>query len=217
VIATFAFLWSIPDLAKAMADPAALDYVLLTALGPTLHQVFLALVIFAFLSCGGAVQVAAARVTYAFARDGQAPKLFAVLNQKFHTPANATLLTALVSATLPFFAKAYAILTSFAVLGIYFSFQLVVVGYLIARMRGWKPAGVFQLGRWGVPVAIGGLVYGVSMMINLARPSGPGLAGWQVALVTGGIAVAGLLVTVIYRDRIDRLSGGGTQTRTVQS
>ena len=138
VIATFAFLWSIPDLAKAMADPTALDYVLLTALGPTLHKVFLALVIFAFLSCGGAVQVAAARVTYAFARDGQAPKLFAALSQRFHTPVNATLLTAAVSATLPFFAKAYAILTSFAVLGIYLSFQLVVVGYLDRAHEGME-------------------------------------------------------------------------------
>lgn len=208
VVATFAFLWSIPDLAKAMADPAALDYVLLSALGPTFHKVFLALVIFAFLSCGGAVQVAAARVTYAFARDGQAPKMFAALSERFHTPVNATLLTAVVSATLPFFAKAYAVLTSFAVLGIYFSFQLVVVGYLIARTKGWKPTGSFQLGAWGVPVAIAGLIYGVSMMVNLAGPSGPGLAGWQVALVTTGIAVAGLLVIVIYRDRIDRRDSG---------
>jgi amino acid transporter len=214
VVATFAFLWSIPDLAKAMADPSALDYVLLTALGPTLHKIFLALVIFAFLSCGGAVQVAAARVTFAFARDGQAPRMFAVLNQRFHTPVNATLLTAVVTATLPFFAKAYAILTSFAVLGIYFSFQLVVVGYLVARMRGWKPTGSFQLGAWGLPVAVGGLVYGVGMMINLARPSGPGLAGWQVALVTGAIALAGLLVTVIYRDRIDRLGSGEAAARS---
>jgi amino acid transporter len=205
IVATFAFLWSIPDLAKAMADPAALDYILLSALGPSLHRVFLALVIFAFLSCGGAVQVAAARVTYAFARDGLAPKAFGALSQRFHTPANATLLTAVVTAILPFFAKAYAILTSFAVLGIYLSFQLIVVGYLIARTRGWKPTGTFQLGRWGVPVAFGGLIYGVSMMVNLARPSGPGLGGWQAALVTGGIAIAGLLVTLIYRDRVVRL------------
>jgi amino acid transporter len=208
VIATFAFLWSIPDLAKAMADPAALDYVLLTALGPALHRAFLALVIFAFLSCGGAVQVAAARVTYAFARDGQAPKIFAALSERFHTPVNATLFTALVTAVLPFFAKAYSILTSFAVLGIYFSFQLVVLGYLIARMRGWKPTGTFRLGNWGVPVAVGGLFYGLSMMINLARPSGPGLLGWQAALVTGAMAVAGFLVTIVYRDRIARLGSG---------
>ncbi len=208
IIATFAFLWSIPDLAAATADPSALDTVLLTALGPTLHKGFLALVIFAFLSCGGAVQVAAARVTYAFARDGQAPKIFAALNQRFHTPVNATLLTAVVTAVLPFFAQVYAILTSFAVLGIYLSFQLIVAGYIVARLRGWKPTGSFQLGAWGMPVAVGSLVYGVGMMINLARPSGPGLAGWTVALVTGGIALAGLLVTVIYGDRIDRMGSG---------
>jgi amino acid transporter len=208
IIATFAFLWSIPDLAAAMANPTALDYILTAALGPAMYKVFLALVIFAFLSCGGAVQVAAARVTYAFARDGQAPKMFASLHPTFHTPVNATLLTALVTAVLPFFAKAYAILTSFAVLGIYFAFQLVVLGYIVARARGWKPTGSFQLGAWGMPVAVGGLVYGVAMMVNLGRPSGPGLAGWQVALVTAAIAVAGLAVLVIYRGRIQRLGEG---------
>jgi hypothetical protein len=35
-----------------------------------------------------------------------------------------------------------------------------------------------------------------------------------VALVTGAIAVAGLLVTVIYRDRIDRLGSGEVAARS---
>src|SRR3712207_9541118 len=39
--------------------------------------------------------------------------------------------------------------TAFAVLGIYVAFQAVVLAALRQRLKGWHPAGRWNLGRWG--------------------------------------------------------------------
>jgi hypothetical protein len=54
--------------------------------------------------------------------------------------------------------NALFILVSFATSGIYLSFMMTVVGALIARLRGWRPAG-FSLGRWAYPVYFVALAY----------------------------------------------------------
>jgi hypothetical protein len=81
-------------------------------------------------------------------------------------------------------------LVSFATSGIYLSFFLTVLGALIARLRGWTPSGSFTLGKWGMPVTIGGLVYLGLMLLNIVWPSslssGRGMLfnyGWVTLLV----------------------------------
>src|SRR5699024_4497134 len=59
--------------------------------------------------------------------------------------------------------------TSFAILGIYLAFQMVVLGALRQRARGWKPAGPWSLGGWGVVVNIAALAVGFLYLIT-ARP-----------------------------------------------
>ena len=62
---------------------------------------------------------------------------------------------------------------SFAALGIYIAFQMVVFAALRARVKGWKPSGDFQLGSWGMTVTIGALIYGVIAMVNMYWPRTP--------------------------------------------
>ena len=63
-------------------------------------------------------------------------------------------------------------LVSFGVSGIYLSFLLTVIGSMIARARGWVPAGRFTLGRWAWPVSVVAVVYLGLMLVNVVLPSG---------------------------------------------
>ncbi len=56
--------------------------------------------------------------------------------------------------TIPAHVNALFLLVSFAVSGIYLSFLLVVLGALIARLRGFQAQGAFRLGAWALPVMI---------------------------------------------------------------
>jgi amino acid transporter len=88
---------------------------------------------------------------------------------------------------------AVATIVSFAAIGIYLAFQMIVLAALYARMKGWKPSGKFTLGAWGWAVNIGALVYGVSAIINMAWPRTPD-AAWYInyAMVLSTAIVIGL-------------------------
>ena len=83
--------------------------------------------------------------------------------------------------------------SSFAAIGIYLAFQMIVLAALYARMKGWKPSGKFTLGAWGWAVNIGALVYGVGAIINMAWPRTPD-AAWYInyAMVLSTAIVIGL-------------------------
>ena len=68
--------------------------------------------------------------------------------------------------------NALTLLVSFGVSGIYLSFLLTVLGSMIARARGWQPAGSFRLGRWGWPVSILAAAYLALMLLDIVWPSG---------------------------------------------
>jgi amino acid transporter len=96
-------------------------------------------------------------------------------------------------------------LVSFATSGIYLAFLLTVCGALVARRRGWKPSGVFTLGRWGIPVTAGGALYLALMLLNIVWPSSlsSGRAvfnyGWVTLLVMTIIAGAGAIYEALAR------------------
>jgi hypothetical protein len=72
-----------------------------------------------------------------------------------------------------------------------------VLAALLARTRGWKPAGAFSLGAWGLPVNIIALAYGVGAIINLCWPRTPGAAWYDnYIVIVSALAVAA--VGVIY-------------------
>src|ERR1035437_5035941 len=200
--------------------------VLLAALPSWLQDFFLVMVIIAFFSCGTAVQGAGARVAYALARDGAVPgsNILKKVSARHKAPAQAILvgtvipflflLLVLVNPSKPVHIlwfdypaniNALYALVSFAVSGIYLSFFLTVLGSVIARASGWKPYGSFTLGRWGMPVSIGGLVYLGLMLINIVWPSAlsSGRAlfnyGWVTLLVMALIVLIGVIYEVLAR------------------
>ena len=96
--------------------------------------------------------------------------------------------------------------TSFAILGIYLAFQMVVLGALRQRARGWKPAGPWSLGGWGVVVNIAALAYGIFAMILLSLPgdSGSFFADWIVLI--GLVVVLAVGFIYLFTARPDRKS-----------
>ena len=63
---------------------------------------------------------------------------------------------------------------SFAILGIYLGFQMVVLAALRARLKGWTPTGEFTLGRWGLIINVLALAYGVVAIVNIVLAAHPG-------------------------------------------
>jgi protein-S-isoprenylcysteine O-methyltransferase Ste14 len=84
--------------------------------------------------------------------------------------------------------------------GIYLSFLLTVIGSMVARARGWVPAGKFTLGRWAWPVSVVAVVYLGLMLVNVVLPSGPSSGrayfnyDWIAVAVMVVVAVGGLIV-----------------------
>ena len=197
---------------------------LLAQLPHWMQDVILALIIFAFFSCGSSVQGAGSRLAFSYARDGALPgsKWIATISERFKTPANALFGGALVTVlfiglefaspthdvkiwfiTYPANTNVLVSLVSFGVSGIYLSFLLTVIGSMIARRRGWIPAGKFTLGRWAWPVSIVAVVYLGLMLVNVVFPSGlsSGRAyfnlDWITLLVMAIITVVGIIVFLV--------------------
>ncbi|MEV5747119.1 APC family permease [Actinoallomurus sp. NPDC052308] len=189
-------LLAMPSDPKGYANAASFEGGVPAILGqlPSWSQnLFLVVVCVAFFSCGTAVQGAGSRLMYSYARDKAVPfsHKLSVVSPRFHTPVNALLVAGVVPVLftllvnvnpahnvhilwfeLPAGVNALTLLVSFGVSGIYLSFLLTVVGSIIARARGWQPAGTFRLGRWGWPVSILAAAYLALMLLNIVWPSG---------------------------------------------
>jgi amino acid transporter len=172
-----------------------------------LQETIIGLIILAFFSCGSAVQAAGSRLAFSYARDGALPasKWISAVSERFKTPANALFAGALITVVLLFFTypantNVLVSLVSFGISGIYLSFLLTVIGSMIARRRGWVPAGRFKLGRWAWPVSVAALVYLGLMLANVVAPTGLGSArsyfnyDWVTLLVMVIVAVLGVIV-----------------------
>jgi amino acid transporter len=222
-VLTAALLLAVPagrgGLTTAIADggiPA-----ILASLPSWLQECLILLIIFAFFSCGTSVQGAGSRLAFSYARDGALPasKWIATINERFKTPVNALFGGALITVVfvvLEFLSPTHNIkilfftypantsvllsLVSFGVSGIYLSFLLTVIGAMIARKRGWIPAGQFKLGKWAWPVSIAAAVYLGLMLVNVVAPTG--LASpraefnldWVTLVVMAIVALIGLLI-----------------------
>jgi amino acid transporter len=192
-----------------------------------IQDIILFLVCFAFFSCGTAVQGAGARVAFSYARDHAVPghRLIRHISRRTETPVYAILLGAVIPAlfallvhvnpshnikvlfvTYPAHVNALFALVSFGVSGIYVSFLMVTVAALIARLRGWKPAGRFRLGKWAYPVNIIAILYGAAMLVNVVVPTGLNSPrsvlfnyDWMTLVVVFVIVVIGALYFLVVR------------------
>jgi amino acid transporter len=210
IFLVFALILAVPDIGAVIsgADAAPIDAILLASFGDVGAKIALALILFAFVSCTIAIQGASIRLVYSFARDGMVPASAALsrVNPRFHMPPGAVLVATIVPAIITFLPSAtVAKIITFAVIGIYIGFQSVVLASIIARRRGWRPSGVYNLGRWGMTVNVLALIYGVSAIVVLSLKT-PALTEdlldkWLVPISAGVVALLGLAYLLLARPK----------------
>jgi amino acid transporter len=177
-----------------IADP--IPSILEGALGHVGSKLFLIIAVTAFISCVLSLQAAASRLLYSFARDRMLPASSWLAKMSTnHVPTNALLTACIVPIVLCLVVfwqpDALPRITAFAVCGIYIAFQSVVLAALRQRLKGWRPGGVWTLGRFGMAVNVIALLYGVTAMILMIIPV-PGSEGF----VNRWIVAIGLVVVI---------------------
>jgi amino acid transporter len=212
LLITAALILAQPDfgaiLSGEQADPVGA--VLADVFGNVGSKVITVIVLISFVSCVLSLQAAASRLIYSYARDHMifASETLSRFSPTRHVPPVALLVAAVVPAMIVAIAElisesALLRVISFAAAGIYIAFLLVTLAALIARSRGWVPAGKFTLGRWGFAVNIAALTYGVAGALNLAWPRGgddvPWTDRWIVVIGCAIVAGTGVLYMVLGR------------------
>lgn len=205
-----------PSLTDGALSEEGLPYVLDAVLGSFWGKVLLADVGVAICVCTLAIQTAGSRLMFSMARDGRLPfsRRLAHVNPRTGTPIGPSVVIGvgclLVLALNVGNAALFTTLTSVCIVLIYCAYLLVTVPMLWRRLHGWAGtrgmtdslgAPLFSLGRWGLPVNVLAVVYGLAMTVNLAWPRSEifdpdgthPLMRWAGPITVAAAVVAGLL------------------------
>lgn len=208
VISIMGYLLSSPDLMNIVngkiSDP--IPAILNEALGQTGATVFIVVAIIAMLSCILSLQAALSRLIFSFSRDNMLPgSQWMSKISKHSVPDNAMmvscLLPVIICVWVYFQPDSLARITAFAVIGIYISFQMVVLAALRQRLKGWKPAGEWTVGSWGIIVNILALAYGMCGIWLLAQPadSASFMDRWTVLVGLAIVIGSGLIYMLVCK------------------
>jgi amino acid transporter len=204
------FVLSVPDVGAVLSgkDKDPVVTALTSAMGHTGVRLVIVIVSVSFLSALLSLQAAASRLLFAYARDEMivGSEHLRRLSPGRHVPAKALIVSGAIPVAIALSAlwltNAIAAIISFASVGIYIAFQMIVLGALVARSRGWRPQGSFTLGAWAWPVNIAALVYGLAAIVNMSwprSPSDPWYSNYAVIVTSCGVLALGLLYMLAGR------------------
>jgi amino acid transporter len=208
---TLSYVLAVPSFAAVVSGDNAnpIVGVIDSALGTVGSKIALTMVLIAFVSCALAIQAAATRLIFSYARDGMilGSRTLSTVSQRFHMPPGAVAVAAIIPALITLMPTAtVARIITFAVVGIYVSFQLVVLAALVARQGGWQPAGAFTLGSRGLLVNALALAYGVAAIVILSDKTpayGSGFFDrWLVPISAGIVAAVGLAYLFLAKPKV---------------
>jgi len=176
-----AFVLSIRDMNAVLSgtDKDPIVTLLRDAMGNMGFRAVIVVVLVSFISCLLSLQAAASRLVFAYARDQMifGSNFLSRMSAGRHVPANALVVMGGIPAAIALSAlwlqDAIATIISFAAVGIYIAFQMIVLAALIARSKGWRPAGPFTLAAWGWCVNLLALAYGIGAIVNILWPRSP--------------------------------------------
>lgn len=202
----------------SLGDPArGLPYVLTSRLGDTLGRVFLVDVAIAVSVCTLAIHTAATRMVFSMSRDRVLPFAagLSTVHRRTGTPIRPAILVGALAAALLLVNMGnpalFTTLASVCIMLLYLAYLMVTAPLLLRRLRGWpsespSDESLFRLGRWGVPVNVLAVVWGLLMAVNLGWPraavfdpaGGHWYLRWFAVLFLGASLLAG---AIAYRAR----------------
>jgi urea carboxylase system permease len=157
-----------------------LPYIIKQALGNTLGNVFLIAAAIAITVCTLAVCTACIRMLFSMARDGRLPfgSSLARVSGRARVPIVPAVFVGICSLVVLVInianQHAFSTLTSVAIIMFYLPYLGVTGAMLRQRLRGGWPrpdhGPYFNLGRWGLPINVIAVVYGVLVAFNIAWP-----------------------------------------------
>jgi amino acid transporter len=202
--AALGLVLAIPDLGAAVSGDVSDPIIgtITAQLGDGLARPLYAMVTIAFIAGIVAVQAAVSRVVFSLARDGQLPAAGALrqLSGRDNLPRNAIWATSAIAGVLLLIAlsdDAYATLISMATVGFYIAFAFPVFTALRARFAGQWTTGLWNLGRWGLPVNVIAAAWLAFEIVNIAwprLPDAPWYVNWGAILMVVIVALLGLVV-----------------------
>jgi amino acid transporter len=223
------FVLAVPDVGAVLAgkDKDPVVTVLQGAMGQSGLRIVILIVSVSFVSALLSLQAAASRLLFAYARDEMivGSEHLRHLSAGRHIPAKALLVSGAIPAVIALSAlwltNAIATIISFAAVGIYIAFQMIVISALVARARGWRPSGTFTLGRWAWPVNVAALAYGLSAIANMSwprAPTDPWYSNYGVIVTSIGVILLGLVYMTAARpyDRGHAPAGDAHHLRTAR-
>lgn len=190
-----------------------LPYVVDSVLGHTLGSIALAAVAIAIFVCIMANQTGAMRMIFAMSRDNGLPGSHSLskVSATTRAPVRAALLTGAIAIVILLVnirqPQIFTVVTSTTVVLAIIAYTLVAGSFLVRRLQGqWtEDRRYFHLGRWGIPVALAAMLWGVFVVTNTAwprrsvyNPTPPfnWALQWGAVLVVGIVLLGGL---VYYR------------------
>jgi amino acid transporter len=218
----FALILSIPDISKGMTQPESVIPATLTAnLGDFGAKAFLVAAFVAVSSTAIATLAAIVRMMYGMARDGQLPgSRYLTRLAGNGEPIICIVVAALVSMIPLLFIQQIPVLIAAITFMILIPYFLVLGSLIRKRLGGWPTTDApFKLGRWGMPVAVVGIVWVGFVIVDAAWPreaTNPNLGNfpilWEAFVVT---AVAGVLwwFLVLRRRAVEPVEPGGAEVR----
>ena len=210
ILVCLALVMAVPDVGAVLKgddkDPVATT--LRAAMGEWGFRAVIAIVLVSFGSCVLSLQAAASRVVFAYARDDMiaGSEWLKRLSPRTHVPTLSLVLSGAIPAAIAvsglWLPNAVATIINFAAIGIYVAFLMIVLGALMARLRGWQPAGPFSLGALGWPVNIVALAWQVLAITDMAWPRSPQDPWWSnysVMFTTAVVLGLGLVYMIVAR------------------
>ncbi|MFF3460242.1 amino acid permease [Streptomyces sp. NPDC002730] len=177
-----------PSLTDGRLATEGLSYVLTSSLGNGVGKALLIDVVIAIAVATLAIQTAGARMLFSMARDGVLPfsARLAKVSPRTGMPAGPALAVGAAAAALGLLnlasPEAFLAIGTTCIAMLYLAYAMVTGPMLVRRLRGEWARGpgadevdesgrpLFSLGRWGLPVNIVALAYGLFMTVNLAWP-----------------------------------------------
>lgn len=183
-------LLSITNLPAAMGDSFPLIYVLKSSIGVFAANVFQVLAIIALFVNMEILELTAARVLWAQARDGQMPfaTRLRTLNRQ-QIPAITTILSAVVAILFALYSPFLNVLLAVTAVAWAAGYAVTVAVGIMAKMRGTLPAHPWHYGRWWPLIDGVALVWSLVLCFVLIYQNPQ-----QVGLGFLGVVIAGLLI-----------------------